>query len=327
MATRKQKLKVSIFLLLCFGFMTAGTLVITGIYQEPGLYYWLEFEESILGLYEGGLVEYLGVPVGKVRNIYVTDGQHAHVDIIIDPSKVTLHEGVEGQLVIYSIAAGTMAVSLSGGNPDLPKLEADSRIPTKPSLIEAFSAQLTTILEEVSGLLETITGQFAELDENAVSDIVHQVRNLLNKGDDFVDDAQELVREATEVVKDVRKHADTLVEHLDARSNDLARLTEKVEKLVEVSTQRAEQLDVELLQKQFSELLEEVTEVARHADETVTRMEITATDIVHQAGNVEYSLRGTMMELQDAFDSIRILVNQLKDDPAALIRGPGRVRE
>ncbi len=327
MATRKQKFKVAVFLLLCFGFMTVGTLVITGIYQDPGLHYWLEFDESILGLYEGGMVEYLGVPIGKVRNIFVTGGQHAHVDIVIDPRKVTLHEGVEGRLVMYSIAAGTMAISLSGGNPELPALEEHSRILTRPSTIEAFSAQLTTILEDVSELTNNITAQLANLDENAVSDIVHQVRDLLNKGDGFVDDSNELIREATEAVKDVRKHADTIIEHLDARSGDLARLTEKIENLVEVSTVRAEQLDIEQLQQQFSELLEQVSVVAKQADETVERMETVATDIVHQADNVEYTLRGTMMELRDAFDSIRLMVNQLKDDPSALIRGRGRVRE
>ena len=67
--------------------MVAATLVITGIYQDPGLNYWLEFNESILGLYEGGMVEYLGVPAGKVREIYVTDNQYARVNIVIDPVK------------------------------------------------------------------------------------------------------------------------------------------------------------------------------------------------------------------------------------------------
>jgi len=70
-----------------------------------------------------------------------------------------------------------------------------------------------------------------------------------------------------------------------------------------------------------------VSAVARQADETVARMETMAMDIVHQADNVEYTLRGTMLELRDAFDSIRLMVNQLKDDPSALIRGRGRVRE
>lgn len=327
MATRKQKLKVSIFLIVCIGLMTAGTLVITGIYQEPGQHYWLEFDESVLGLYEGSMVEYLGVPVGKVREIHVTEEKLAHVAIVINPNKVSLREGVEGRLVIYSIAAGTMAVSLSGGSPDNPLLTEHSKIPTKPSTIEAFSSQMTTILEDVTAISGSIRGQIEHLDEKAISDIVHQVRDLLNKGDGFVENTDTLILEATEVVKDVRKHAETLVAHIDARSRDLERLTQKIERLVETYTQKGEELEVDVLQQQFNELLEQINHAAKQLDSTVVNIELVATDIVHKAGNVEYSLRGTMLELNDAFESIRILVNQLKEDPSSLIRGRGRVRE
>ena len=327
MATRKQKIKVSLFLIICIGIMVGGTLVITGIYQEPGLTYWLEFEESILGLYEGGLVEYLGVPVGKVREIHVTDNQVAHVEIVIDPKKVSLREGVEGQLVIYSIAAGTMAVSLRGGDPYLPEKAEYTQIPTRPSAIETISTQMTSILEDISSIAESIRGQIDHLDETAISDIVHMVRDLVQKGDEFVGSTDTLISEATETVRDVRKHADTLIAHIDARSADLGRLTEKIEKLVETYTLRGEELNVEQIQKQFNELLEQVTSAAEQMDATVANMELVATDIVHRAGNVEYSLRGTMVEMQDAFESIRILVNQLKEDPSSLIRGRGRERE
>lgn len=327
MATRKQKFKVSVFLLACISFMVAATLVITGVYQDPGMHYWLEFEESILGLYEGGMVEYLGVPVGKVREIYVTDNQFARVNVVIDPAKVTLHEGVEGQLVIYSIAAGTMAVSLSGGNPERPKLEEYSQIPTKTSTIEAFSSQLTKILEDVSTISENISGQIANLDDTAISDIVHQARDLIAKGDTFVDNTDTLVQEATETVKDVRKHADGLFDTIQEHSKDLKELTDKIGKLLDVSTERAEALDVEQLQNQFNELLKQVTEVAEQVDATVANMDVIADDVIHQADNVEFTLRKTMLEMQDAFSSIRMLVNNLKDDPSALLRGAGKVRE
>lgn len=327
MATKKQKIKVSIFLLLCISFMTAATLVITGIYQDPGLHYWLEFDESILGLYEGGMIEYLGVPVGKVSEIYVTDGQYAHVDIVIDPNKVTLHEGAEGQLVMFSIAAGTMAVSLSGGNPERPRIEEYTQIPTKPSTIEAFSSQMTKILEDVAAISENISGQIANLDDTAISDIVHQARDLLAKGDTFVEDTDALVREATEAVKDVRGHADGLFDTIQEHSKDLKQLTEKLGKLLDISTERAEDLDVEQLQKQFNALLEQVTAVAEQVDTTVANMDVIATDVIHQTDNVEFTLRRTMTEMRDAFDSIRILVDNLKDDPSALLRGPGRVRD
>lgn len=334
MATRRQKLKVSIFLIICIGAMIVGTLVVTGIYQQPGLTYWLEFNESVLGLYEGGMVEYLGVPVGKVREIFVTENQFAHVEIVIDPKKVSLHEGVEGKLVIYSIAAGTMAISLSGGDPQSAEIPEYSKIPTITSTIEAFSSQLTQILENLSSTLKDVSAigqevraQIENIDDKAVSDIVHQVRGLVGKGDEFVAHTDTLVNEATGAVKDVRKHAGSLVETVNARSADLERLAKKIETLVETYTKRGEELNVNELQKQLNELLAQVTNAAEQMETTVSNMDDVAVNLVHQTGNVEYSLRATMTDLSEALESIRVLANQLKEDPSAVIRGRGRTQE
>lgn len=327
MATRKQKIKVSLFLIICITIMAVSVAVISGFYKEPGISYWMEFNESILGLYEGGMVEYLGVPVGKITDIYVTSDQVAHVEIIINPEKVTLQEGVQGQLVIYSIASGTMAISLSGGNKEGARLHEYAQIPTKTSTIEAFSTQLSEILSDVSEISGSIKGQLAHLDETAVKNIVDQVQTLLGKGETFVEDTTTLVKESTETVQDIRSHASTLVSSLETRSTEVASLIKKLEQLVEVSTVRAEQLDVQKLQEQFSELLAQVTNAATQLDTTVANMDLIAQDIVHQAGNVEYSLRGTLTEFRDSLESVRIMINQIKDDPSSLIRGRGKIKE
>ncbi len=324
MATRRQKLKVSIFLFICLGIMTAGTLVVTGIYQKPGKTYWLEFDESVLGLYEGGMVEYLGVPVGKIREIHVTHKQLAHVEIVIDSEKVVLRQGAEGKLVIYSIAAGTMAISLSGGDPDGPLLAEGSEIPTKTSTIEAFSTQLTKILEDIASVGDSIRNQLASLDETAVSDIVHNVRDFVDRGNEFLENTDSLVDQAKDAVKDVREHATTLVGHIESRSKDLERLCQKIETLVETYTKRGEELDVNMLQTQINGLVTEIKEAVEHMDGTVANMDVAASNIVHQTGNVEYSLRGALTDLRDALESIRVLADQLKEDPSALIRGRGK---
>lgn len=327
MATRKQKIKVSLFLMICLVIMVVSTAVISGMYKEPGVSYWIEFNESILGLYEGGMVEYLGVPVGKITDIYVTGNQVAHVEFVINPKKVTIHEGVQGQLVIYSIASGTMAISLSGGNKDGQELPEYAQIPTKPSTIEAFSSQLSDILSDVSDISGSIKGQLANLDETAVKDIVDQTRALMGKGEVFVDDTTKLVHETTATIQDIRGHANHLVANLEERSTELSRLMGKLEKLVDISSQRAEDLDIQNLQEQFGELLKQVTSAATQMDTTIAHMDVVAQDIVHQAGNVEYSLRGTMGEFRDSLESIRVMIDQIKDDPSSLIRGRGRIKD
>ncbi|HNZ48997.1 MAG TPA: hypothetical protein PKN92_09140, partial [Candidatus Hydrogenedentes bacterium] len=154
-----------------------------------------------------------------------------------------------------------------------------------------------------------------------------QVQTLLGKGETFVEDTTTLVKESTETVQDIRSHASSLVSSLETRSTEVASLIKKLEQLVEVSTVRAEQLDVQKLQEQFSELLAQVTNAATQLDTTVANMDLIAQDIVHQAGNVEYSLRGTLAEFRDSLESVRIMINQIKDDPSSLIRGRGRIKE
>ena len=244
MATRKQKVKVGAFLGVCIGLSVAATMVITGLYKEPGTPYWLEFDESILGLYEGGLVVYLGVPVGKVKEIFVTENRKAHVETIIDPHKVTLHNGVQGQLVLYSIAAGTMAVGLEGGKPAEGLLPPNSQIPTKMSTFGAISSQITDVMDHVSGIAEKINSELAKLGDTDVKDIVDRVRSLLEKGDGLADKGSEFLSETTETIKKVRGEVDTVMGALEGRSKDLEKLAADMQRLVKVAADKLEQFEI-----------------------------------------------------------------------------------
>ena len=110
------------------------------------------------------------------------------------------------------------------------------------------------------------------------------------------------------------------METVKARSQDLERLSKKIETLVETYTKRGEELNVGELQQQVNALMLQVTEA-------LEQMDTVAANLVHQTGNVEYSLRATMTDLRDALESVRGLANQLKEDPSALIRGRGKTQE
>ena len=56
MATRKQKVKVGLFLVICSLLIAGGVLLISGFKHEVRIPYWVEFDESVLGLSAGSLV-------------------------------------------------------------------------------------------------------------------------------------------------------------------------------------------------------------------------------------------------------------------------------
>ena len=327
MATRKQKVKVGVFLIVCLALIVGGSLLIKGMYHDPGEEYWLEFNESILGLYEGGLVEYLGVPVGKVRNIRVTDSQKALVDILINPEKVTLRKGVEGQLVLYSLAAGTMAISLSGGEPDGPVLPGMSRIPTKTSTIEAVSSQITDIMAQLNDIAGKINNRLDAVPEEDIREVVEQVKNLLKKGEGVMDEGAKLATETTETVKALRGDAQRVVDALEARSADLQSLAKEMESLVRTANEKVGAVDVENTQARVQEALDSVTSLAASVETSMKQLDTVTKDVLHETDNVEHSLRTTMKELRDAFDSLRLLMDQLKADPSQLVRGKSVFRQ
>ena len=141
MATRAQKAKVGIFLLVCVGVIVFGGLFVSGLRTEERHEYYIVFEESVSGLSIGSPVQYMGVPVGTVKDIKVTDTNRVEVSILVSTEKVTLREGTNATLVTYNLAAGTMAVSLAiakNAEPGEP-LQPGSIIPTQESLFASLS--------------------------------------------------------------------------------------------------------------------------------------------------------------------------------------------
>ncbi len=326
MATRKQKVKVGAFLGVCVGLSVAATMVITGLYKEPGTPYWLEFDESILGLYEGGLVVYLGVPVGKVKEIFVTENRRAHVEAIIDPRKVSLHNGVQGQLVLYSIAAGTMAVGLDGGNPKEGPLPPNSQIPTRMSTFGAISSQITDVMDQVSGIVGKINDELAKLGDEDAKDIVDHLKNILGKGEGLADKGSDFLTETTATIKKVHENVDSVMSALDGRSKDLETLAADMQRLVKIAGDKLQQFDVPKTQESLNEALKNISSLAEEMDKTVGKLGTVAADVSHETSNVEYTLRAAMTDLRRAFDSVRVLLEQLQQDPSQLVRGKAKIK-
>jgi len=325
LATRKQKIKVSVFLLACVGIFIVATLVISRVYQDAGDNYWLEFDESILGLYEGGLVEYQGVPVGKVTNIFVTPRQKPHVEVTIDPQKVQLRPGVEGRLVIYSIAAGTMAISLSGGDPKAPVLPPGSQIPTKRSTIEAISKQLTDVMERVSNILDDVESKLAAVQEEDIRDIMGKVKGILGKGDELASKGSTLMDETTGAVQDTRAEIRKVSTMLSERNEDLRKVMKSLQDLLDTSRGKVAELDVRSIQERLTRALDDVSALSRKAEQMLDNAGTVAEDVTRKAGDVEYGLRQTMSELRDTFTELRLLVEALRREPSQVVRGKPNV--
>jgi len=317
LATRTQKAKVGLFLFICALLIGGSVLLISGYKHEERTAYVIDFKESVLGLYKGSLVEYLGVPVGAVSDIFVTDQYLAHVEIEITQGQVTLREGVTAELVIQSLATGALAISLRGGEPEAPELPAGARIESSQSLISSVSTRVDSLLAGMDVVVEDLRSALVGMEEGDLALLLHDVDSLVAR-------AQEFLHNANEALGDVAEDAQGAVEAYRGVAAKVEKLVEDTNEAVNLAREKLAQLDVDRTEENVNGVLEQVSALAERLDETAQSVEQMAGAALHEADNVEYALRESLRTLNESLESIRVLADYLQKDPSALVRGKGQ---
>lgn len=327
MATKKVKIKVGVFLLACFSLMIVSVAYVSGLYKQEGVPFWLEFEESVLGVYEGGVVEYLGLPVGKVADMSVTPNNRAHIEITIDPDKVELQRGVEAQLVLYSLAAGTMAVELSGGNAEDGPLPPNSQIPTRPSAFAAISTKIEGLMSDASSIMDKIEKGFSGMEDGDLTDILARIDTILDEVETLVVDTQETMKAGKATLASIEERIEPVTDEVLALGENIRKTSEDAGEFLRVATEKTAQLDVASLGGKADQVLEQITELTTKLNASVANLDESSATMLHEADNLEYSFRATLLNTSDTLLALESLLSQIKEDPASLLRGKGKLKE
>jgi ABC-type transporter Mla subunit MlaD len=312
LATRAQKAKVGLFVVICGFLIVGGIMLIRGYKIEERFPYWIEFDESVLGLGMGGLVEYLGVPVGAVSNIYVTDQNKAHVDVLISTDKVTLKEGVKARLVLYSFATGTMCVSLEGGEGN--RLPPGSEIHSEKSLITAVSSQIEGILGDMRQIAEMIKNGLTGMQEGDLASLFQDADSLITRGQEFLDTANQ-------TIADVKGEAESGLQDFRDLVAETKKLLRDTDEAIKKAAKKIETLRVSETEENVNKALQDFSALSKRLQESVDNVTRRA---LHEADNVEYNLRETLRTLNESLEAVRELMQYLQQDPSALIRGKGK---
>ncbi len=196
MATRSQKMKVGVFLVI-------GVFLIAGIFvgislrnRKPTNFYFIKFEESVSGLGRDAKVVYRGVPVGKVIDVRVTDRNEVIAKLGVEGDLVTLREGTEAKLD-WANLMGTPQIELTGGKLNAPILKPGSFIPSKSSVLGDLEKDLPAILDEIKSILAKINRSIGDVDEDRFG-------KLVRDADTVVVTANEALRELTSFLQTMR---------------------------------------------------------------------------------------------------------------------------
>ena len=323
MATRAQKAKVGVFLLGCVALIVLGGLFVSGLRTEERVEYYIIFDESIAGLSIGSPVQYMGVPVGTVKDITVTDTNRVEVAILVSTGKVTLREGTAATLVSYNLAAGTMAVSLAIAKDVAPgkPLTPGSVIPTQESLFASLSTQLSEILETFQDISASITTGLKGMEEGQLVKVVDDFDATLVEARDFVANANDTFDQVKNDIEGGVKNFNDLSEEFETLSSDLHELATNLNDLVVTVKDKVEPLEIAQTEEKAQALLDNLTELTGKLQSTADVIDTVSKSILHETENVEFMIRSVIETVNETFEAIRRVAADLKEDPSSLLRG------
>ncbi|MBX9786124.1 MAG: MlaD family protein [Alphaproteobacteria bacterium] len=225
METRAGYLIVGTFVLLLTTGILAFFLWIAKMdFDYKVKYYTIYFPGSVTGLTLGGPVNYLGVPVGTVKNIKLDLDTPDRVNVLVGlKENISIREDSFASLELQGLT-GYKFVQISGGSKDSPLLKAKKGelypvIPSRYSGVEEIMTTLPRMVNKFANLIDRINATFNEANRERFSDALKNVDIL----------AQNLAESAgplKDLIKDTRKAMntfDTELQHL-GRSADSALL-------------------------------------------------------------------------------------------------------
>ena len=316
MAKQANRKMIGGFVLIAVCIMAASVVIFgSGDWFKKSLQYVLYFQESVKGLNVGSPVLYQGFPVGEVKRVVIHADlkdikDYIQVYVQVYPESVVavtddreivswkdrlsdlIDLGLRAQLVPQSLVTGKLAIELNE-HPDTPADRKNidpnyEEIPTIPSTLSKLESALGKLdLEELSSKLISVLANADRILQNP--DIVASIGEF--KG--ALVDARKLVNNLDEEVKPLSGKA-------QATLGDVSKL--------------ARHLDgkVDPIAKSVMETLKSVDTAFKGVD-----------DLVGKRSPTRAEIDNTLIEIQKAARSVRILADYLEQHPEALLKGKG----
>lgn len=254
--------------------------------------------ESVSGLSVNSSVNYKGVDVGIVRKIQLNEKDPRYVIISLDIIKGTpIKADTEAVLTSRGIT-GLVGVSLTGGRATSPDVVPTSENPV-PSIKNGASLakRLDTAFNEVS---KSVSDLSTKLDLVVTTENAEHINNIL-------------------------KNMDRLTSNLADSSEDVANMVDRIEPKLDRALQAFDSFSV--ITDNVKKTSEDLQVTLHNADLTLESWNQTATVFQNLGKSIRTqipNLNSTFTELNTILYQTSQLINQLNNEPNALIMGKSK---
>jgi phospholipid/cholesterol/gamma-HCH transport system substrate-binding protein len=330
MATPRQKTLVGIFLSVCGLLLVAVLALLSGVRHEETVPFFIEFDETVSGLFPGSDVRYRGVPVGRVTDIKVTPSNRIRVQVEIRPSVVELRYGVIAQLNPSGIT-GQLYINLDGGNPEGELIPPEATIPDAPSLFANLSSSLPTLLASINSILMRLDNSLGG--EGGTITTLRDVRQLVATLNTTVTTAsprllallerlnalseQEVRELMTELLTSARAVRHFFEHNEPALQQTLTSGTSTLKHL----EQRLQGLDLQSTNTHLQQTLQRLDALVLQFGSTSQELTMTLQQTRRDIGSVEFQFRQAVRSWHETLQSAQSLLDYLERNPSALLTG------
>lgn len=277
---------------------------------ELGDRYLLKFENDVTGLAAGGPVRFMGVQVGRVERIQLSETYPPMVEVTIninpdtrvtDQTYATLAlQGITGTSFINLASDGEAGEPLTASRDRLPE------IPTREGGITALLEAAPELMSNANGLIEDLRGLASEENRDRVQRLLNnldRVSGALADGEEALaglpgelraamEDIRAILDQADDLVSEARPDLNQSLDNLREASADLADATDTISEWIQSNDEPVRNL--------VRDSLAELPELLQEARQTLHRFEQLAGSLQRQPSRLIYKQESNEVQLQES---------------------------
>ena len=316
MATKTQKIRLSIFLIVSSTVLLGFFIVLVGnqLIQRMDKYY-IEYKDiSVTGLDPGAAVKYHGVQVGRVISLSVKDAATIQIEIEVEKGTPIMQD-TEAIMSLVGIT-GLKFIELTGGSVDSEKLPVGGTIIAGQSVFETITGQAEIMIAKLEQVLNNLNIMIGPKTTESLQVALSSFTDMTVKID--------------EVLSENRQHFNTSVTHLDSLMSSLVVTANKVNDTVDAvnAVVKSDKIETSLsnitaitgrLRTQIDSL-----RLVETVDRVQTFLENSNNMVMHYdllVMKARDDVLRSMSNLEEALDNLREATDVIRDNPSVLLRG------
>ena len=323
MKTRTQKIRLGIFIFISGALLVFLILYFAAnkLFEKSDIYYVSYHNVSVSGLEVGSPVNYLGIKIGSISNIFIDpqDINSIIVEMSLQPG-TPIKKDDYADIVSLGIT-GLKTIQIRGGSNEADFLKRGEFLVAGSSASQEITGQASVIAEKAEKVINNLQVFTDPENMNKFSDAAENINILAGQLNTTIQRIDALIKENREGVREAVQTANTVASRLDTSAIQLGEAISSINNIVQSDT--------------VQQIVGYAHDLTQHLRETDTKLLISNLAAITEQTRqllfkIDQELDVNSQELTESVRLLRITLSNLEEtsdkinsDPSILLRGFG----